>query len=165
MTDTKITLSPGDSVLVTAVSGPVPPIPPTPPPGSVFIGHIEADGTRHSATGVTPATTFIYCTFTVPTGVNGKQMQISTYNTTGPAIWRKVNLARQPGDFTALPNGSDQGGTPSLHMAIGTPQVGCVTVQAGEVWVLNIRDQSFTGANSCSLGQDCNPTVALFPPS
>jgi hypothetical protein len=57
-----------------------------------------------------------------------------------------------------------QGVTVTVNMSFGAGAPNAVTVQAGETWYLNIKDELPFGGNSCGTGYVCDFGLRMYPP-
>jgi len=101
----------------------------------------------------------------LPAGWAGKTAQISVFGFADGDFWKKVYLSKTACDFTAVPNAWGQGTGVNLYVTFGAAGPNAVTVQPGEVWYLNVKNETIFGTGSCGAALRCNFAVRAYPPN
>ena len=136
---------------------------PTPPPGSIYLGDLVFDGAPVDTQGVNSKTTFVYGRIVIP-NAPGQKVSVTAYAGASGAGYKQMVISKSVGDFVGTPGSGAQGVTVTVYMAIGTPQMGSMTVQPGDIFFVNMRYQ-FMGQPTCAPGQMCDFSVRSYPPS
>ncbi len=148
----------------------------TPPPpttstcngySSINLGDLTFNGVQLDSYGMRGATV-AYGRITVPnplpTGWIGKSAAVAILANGNATAWRKVYLSKNMCDFSGTSPAMSQGVTASLNMSFGVATSNAVTMQAGDVWYVNIKDELPFGGNSCGSGYVCDFGLRLYPP-
>ena len=143
------------------------------------LGELAFNGARISTRGMSGAR-FAYAKLTIPSPIPpewiGKMSAISAYaDASGdPPGWKHATLSKDVGDFSAEKSPySSNGLGVTLRVTFGATAPYTVTVQAGEVWYVNIenrgpdlRSRGGPGPSpSCGPGHSCNFSLDVGAPS
>ena len=135
---------------------------------STYLGDLVFNGTQTESNGMRGATVG-YAKITIPNplpaGWLGKTAQISVFEYADGAFWKKVYLSKTPCDFTPVASAWGQGTGVNIYVTFGGGGFGSVAVQAGDVWYLNVKNETIFGSGSCGSGLSCNFAVRVYPPN
>lgn len=148
----------------------------TPPPATgkcsnytaVNLGDLNFDGTQVNSVnmhGSAVAYGRIVIPNPLPAGWAGKTAQVAVFEHDDGSIWKKVYLSKVACDFTPVTWAWGQGNGVALYMNFGGTGFGTLTVQPGDIWYLNVKNESIFGTSSCGLDRSCNFAVRMSPPS
>jgi len=101
----------------------------------------------------------------LPAGWAGRTAQVSVFEHGEGAFWKKVHLSKVACDFAPATSAWGQGTGVTLYMTFGGTGFGTLTVQPGDVWYVNVKNESIFGTSSCGAGLSCNFGLRLYPPS
>ena len=135
---------------------------------AVSLGDLQFDGTRNVSSGM-KGSAVAYGRIVIPNPLPanwvGKTAQISVFEYGDGAFWKKVYLSKTPCDFGATAAASGQGTGVNIYVTFGSAGYGSVAVQPGDVWFINIKNESIFGTPSCGAGLSCNFAISAYPPS
>jgi len=136
---------------------------------TVNLGDLHFDGTQIDSSemrGSAVAYGKIVIPNPLPDGWIGKTTSVSVFENGDGAYWRKVYLAKSPCDFSPTGAQSGQGVGVSLYMTFGgVGEFVSVPVMPGDIWYLNVKNETPNGKNSCIAGLTCNFGVRMYPPN
>ena len=135
---------------------------------AVNLGDLQINGSRTVSANMKGAAV-AYGKITIPNPLPanwlGRTTQISVFEYGDLAYWKKVYLSKSACDFTPSPSAFGQGTGVNIYLTYGTVGYNTVTVQPGDVWYVNVKNESMFGSGSCGLGLSCNFAVTVHPPS
>ena len=134
----------------------------------VDLGDLHFDGARIETSHVTGSDVVIgriVVPDPLPSGWAGATTSVAAFDFDDPARAKKLYLARSACDFTAEYPAYGEGISTLVYMNFGGSSPSAVTVQPGEVWYVNIKNERSAGEPSCAEGASCNFAVTLYPPN
>lgn len=148
----------------------------TPPPAAskcanysaINLGDLSFDGSQvdsFNMRGSSVAYGRIVIPNPLPAGWAGRTAQVSVFEHGEGAFWKKVYLSKAACDFTPATSAWGQGTGVTLYMSLGGTGFGTMTVQPGDIWYLNVKNESIFGTPSCGPNLSCNFGLRLYPPS
>ncbi len=148
----------------------------TPPPATskcsnysaINLGDLNFDGSQvdsFNMRGSAVAYGRIVIPNPLPAGWAGRTAQVSVFEHGEGAFWKKAHLSKVACDFTPATSAWGQGTGVTLYMTLGGTGFGTLTVQPGDVWYLNVKNESIFGTPSCGPNLSCNFGLRLYPPS
>ena len=166
---TVITLQPGESVTINAVTEGTPPTDPTIPADAVNLGDLHFDGSQINSEGMT-GNKIAYGKIVVPNplppGWTGHQTYVSIFESGSGTYAKRMYLAHQPCDYSAVyPAYSEGNGSANIYMSFNIDSDYAVNIKAGEVWYVTIKNELSNGAPSCPPGGNGNFGLRMYPPS
>lgn len=135
---------------------------------AIDLGDLSFDGTRFSTYGMS-GTRFVYARIVIPNplpgGWAGKVSVISAFELLDGQYSKKMYVARTPCDFSAVWPAYGEGNSPSVRLSFQSSLINAVTMNAGDVWYVTIKNERLNGAPSCAPDGECNFAIELSVPS
>jgi hypothetical protein len=135
---------------------------------AIDLGDLDFDGARFSTYGLA-GSNFVYARIVVPNplpdGWAGDVSVISAFEFLGAQYSKKMYVTRTPCDFSAIWPAYGEGNSPSVRLSFQNSLFNAVTMNAGDIWYVTIKNERSNGAPSCSPNADCNFAIELSVPA
>ena len=135
---------------------------------AIDLGDLSFDGVRFATYGMS-GTRFVYARIVIPNPLPsswaGEASVISAFEYLDPQYSKKMYVTRTPCDFSAVWPAYGEGNTPSVRLSFQTSVFNAVTMNAGDVWYVTVKNERLNGTPSCAQGAECNFAIELSVPS
>ena len=134
----------------------------------INLGDLSFDGARFSTYGMS-GTNFVYARIVIPnplpSGWAGDVAVISAFELLSAQYSKKMYVTRTPCDFSAVWPAYAEGNSPSVRLSFQSSLFNAVTMNAGDVWYVTIKNERLNGTPSCPPDGDCNFAIELSVPA